>query len=273
MEQELGCESSRRRMRLRWELLVAIVSTALLSAAIAAYLLPSDVSAWNPLAGSQWLGAFQANPSVPMPAATLPSDYGVTPFPTATATDVAMAITGRRNAQACERNGAPPTINRSLVASAESAPNVQGEVALTFDDGPGPIYTQQIFDILRAWNAPATFFVVGVHAQRYPSLVREEAADGFAIGDHTMYHLDLTKLNASQVKDAISSAASTIRSVTGNNCLWLFRPPYGHYDQAVISTAKSQGLITLLWDLDGLDWTRPGPGSFHPVPVEINSAV
>jgi peptidoglycan/xylan/chitin deacetylase (PgdA/CDA1 family) len=130
---------------------------------------------------------------------------------------------------------------------------------LTFDDGPGPIYTQQIIDILRAWNAPATFFVVGVHAQRYPSLVREEAADGFAIGDHTMYHLDLTKLNVSQVKDAISSAASTIRSVTGNNCLWLFRPPYGHYDPAVISTAKSQGLITQLWDLDGLDWTRPGP--------------
>jgi peptidoglycan/xylan/chitin deacetylase (PgdA/CDA1 family) len=259
LERDPAGTSKRWRVRRYWKLLTAMVATALFSSIIAVYLLPSDVSAWDPLGSSQWLGAFQLNGPGAMPTATLPSDYGVTPFPSPTPTNAAVAVAGRRNVQACGRYGAAPSIHSSLIASAQGAYGIKGEVALTFDDGPGPVYTQQIINILRAWNAPATFFVVGVHAQRYPSLVQEEAADGFAVGNHTLDHLDLTKLSPTGVSDAISSAAGILRSVTGNNCLWLFRPPYGHYDPTVISTAQSQGFISMLWDVDGLDWTRPGP--------------
>jgi peptidoglycan/xylan/chitin deacetylase (PgdA/CDA1 family) len=249
----------RRGRRARWKLLTAIVTTALLSATIAAYLLPNAPGGWTPLRAAQWLGGFAVTTSVARPIATSPSDFGVTPFPSPTPTDVSLALTSRRTAQACGRNGAPPRLNRSLIASAQAAPGAAGEVALTFDDGPDPTYTPPILDLLHAWNAPATFFVVGIHAQRYPALVHEEVADGYTIGNHTMYHLDLTKLSPADVQDAISSAASTLRAVTGSPCLWLLRPPYGHYDPTVISAATAQGFTSVVWDLDGLDWTSPGP--------------
>src|SRR5207245_9328439 len=65
------------------------------------------------------------------------------------------------------------------------------QVAITFDDGPGPRWTPKILDILKAANVKATFFVVGVNAERYPALVRRIVDEGHEIANHTYYHPNL----------------------------------------------------------------------------------
>lgn len=244
--------------RARWKLLIVVVTTALLSAILASSLLPGAAGRWDPLAASQWLGILQPGAPTALPQATLPADFGVTPFPSPIPTNPAVAGGTRRDPQGCGRTGTPPVSVRPLLVSTKGSPGTRGEIALTFDDGPNPIYTQQIIDILHAWNAPATFFIVGVHARYFPFLVQEEAADGFAIGNHTLTHASLLRVSPAAASGEISSASAIIRSLTRNDCLWLFRPPYGSYNPTVISIARKQGFTSMLWDVDALDWTRPG---------------
>src|SRR5919201_4506844 len=102
------------------------------------------------------------------------------------------------------------------------------DVALTFDDGPGP-YTHAILRVLRAEHAPATFFVVGRQVPFYPDLVKLEQREGFVVGDHTEDHSYLAKLRPRDQHSEIQDAADAI-ATAGAPWPHLFRPPYGSFD-------------------------------------------
>jgi peptidoglycan/xylan/chitin deacetylase (PgdA/CDA1 family) len=161
----------------------------------------------------------------------------------------------------------PPTIafhlgcgsNVHPASSVISSGPAKRYVALTFDDGPSPDYTATMLTTLEQTHTPATFFVVGSNVQRYPALVRREAHDGFALGIHTWDHPYMTRLTPQQREWELAATAQAIHNVLGANyCLPYWRPPFGDYNDVVVSQARSLGLSTVTWDVDPRDWSAPG---------------
>lgn len=136
-----------------------------------------------------------------------------------------------------------------LPSKPEKKPNVK-RVALTFDDGPHSQYTKKILQTLEKYNAHATFFILGSHAEQYPDIIKEIAFNGHEIGNHSWSHLDLTKLPAEQVMQEYKSTTDIIYKITGQNPT-VFRPPYGAKDKKVTASIP---IPIVLWNLDTLDW-------------------
>jgi peptidoglycan/xylan/chitin deacetylase (PgdA/CDA1 family) len=130
------------------------------------------------------------------------------------------------------------------------------DIALTFDDGPGP-YTSKIISILRRNHAAATFFTIGEQVRSLPRLVATEARDGFEVGDHTETHAYLQEISATAQHEQIAGAAEAIRHA-GAPEPSLFRPPYGSFDATTLSMLRRQGLVMVLWSVDTSDYARPG---------------
>ena len=133
----------------------------------------------------------------------------------------------------------------------------QKEVALTFDDGPHPKFTPQILAVLKKYDVKATFFVVGKMAERYPQLVKAEAAAGHDVGNHTYDHVNLTKVPVPTVATEWLKCNQTIESILGKPPVFA-RPPGGDYDKEVIKAAAASGLTTVLWTDDPGDYAKPG---------------
>src|SRR5689334_5639670 len=123
--------------------------------------------------------------TTPLPTATIPPAGTPAPGPPTPSPQGTVGPGTLASPQGCGPRGARPQPPSHIISSAAGYSGAHGEVALTFDDGPAPIFTRQILDELRAAGAHATFFVVGEHAQRYPDLVRAELAGGNAVGNHT----------------------------------------------------------------------------------------
>jgi peptidoglycan/xylan/chitin deacetylase (PgdA/CDA1 family) len=123
-------------------------------------------------------------------------------------------------------------------------------VALTFDDGPHSRWTNELLDVLQEENVPATFFVLGSRASRYPDLVRRAFDSGHQIGSHTFNHKDLTKLPQGDIDFEIGESAAVIERITGQKPAFT-RPPYGAVNQAVQDTAKTP---LIMWSVDPEDW-------------------
>jgi peptidoglycan/xylan/chitin deacetylase (PgdA/CDA1 family) len=131
-----------------------------------------------------------------------------------------------------------------------------GEVALTFDDGPWPVQTRRVVRILERLRVPATFFMVGSLAERYPGIVRLVANAGMRIGDHSWDHpVDpaLADLSSAQVAEEIGRTAETLSSL--GVVPRLFRPPGGSYDAAVLREAERQHMRLVTWSVDPRDWS------------------
>jgi len=138
-----------------------------------------------------------------------------------------------------------------------SEPASQKVVALTFDDGPNPPYTLEIVRWLKAHDAVATFFCVGRAVRRYPNVVREEAAAGDEIGNHTWDHAHLLLERPIHQRQELVRTQRAIEAAAGVTPT-LFRPPFGGRDPEVLSLAQSLGLRTVLWSVPlAGDWTRP----------------
>ena len=127
--------------------------------------------------------------------------------------------------------------------------------ALTFDDGPHPVYTRQILQILYDYGVPATFFVVGENAERYPELLRAEYDSGHDIGNHTYSHPRITERNAANVEDEIKRADDIIYGVIGIKPS-LFRPPEGRHGKTLDELIKKMGKTEILWTVDTRDWAH-----------------
>jgi peptidoglycan-N-acetylglucosamine deacetylase len=130
------------------------------------------------------------------------------------------------------------------------------DVALTFDDGPGP-YTSAIIRILQRSHTPATFFVIGRGIAPYRRLISVEAREGFDIGDHTWAHPFLSALPAAAAQQQILWAAHSIQAA-GGPYPRLFRPPYGAFDAQTLAVLRAMRLLMVLWSADTRDYSRPG---------------
>jgi peptidoglycan/xylan/chitin deacetylase (PgdA/CDA1 family) len=134
------------------------------------------------------------------------------------------------------------------------------EVALTFDDGPGP-YTLAVLRALRRRHVPATFFQVGFSEHWFTVAERAEQHDAqFVIGDHTETHPRLDRLSPAAQAAQIDQQAAVLRAAGVPRPL-LFRPPYGTYDRATLALLRRRGMLMVMWSVDSHDYLRPGVGA------------
>lgn len=139
---------------------------------------------------------------------------------------------------------------------AMSAPRQQ--VFLTYDDGPDPRHTPMLLDFLGVYGMRATFFLMGSKAAKHPELVARIARSGHAIGNHSWSHPDLHAESDARILDEIDSTNDVLARITGRMPT-LFRPPYGAFTPAQTQMIRdTRGMRTALWDLDTLDWQKPG---------------
>lgn len=132
----------------------------------------------------------------------------------------------------------------------DSAENVK-KIAITFDDGPHPYYTEQLLDGLKERNVKATFFVLGKHAEQYPELVERMSEEGHLIGNHTYSHLQLSQRNREAFKDELIKTSELIEELTGQEVQYV-RPPYGTWDKKF---EEELNMFPVLWNVDPLDWS------------------
>ena len=124
---------------------------------------------------------------------------------------------------------------------------------LTFDDGPHPVYTPQVLDVLARHGAMATFFVIGRQAEAYPRLVDRIVAEGHTVANHTWNHESLAGLP----KEAFDSTVGSTQSFLGSRGTPCLRPPSGTIDAFTQDWAAEHGLRLTLWTVDPGDWRRP----------------
>jgi len=125
--------------------------------------------------------------------------------------------------------------------------------ALTFDDGPHPLGTPDVLEVLGRRGVRATFFLVGEQVRRNPGLAAEIVAAGHGIGLHCDRHRNLLRLAGRQVRNDIARALATIEDATGRS-IDLYRPPYGVLSAAALREARRRRWRTMLWTNWGRDW-------------------
>jgi peptidoglycan-N-acetylglucosamine deacetylase len=141
-----------------------------------------------------------------------------------------------------------------------SAVHVDGPfIAMTFDDGPSEKLTPELLDILARHHIHATFFVIGQNAARYPEILQRAVREGHEIGNHSWTHPAFGKMRDDAVRAELQKTDDAIRAAIGKSPV-LMRPPYGSITAREKKWINSEfGYRTVLWDVDPLDWKRPGP--------------
>lgn len=129
-------------------------------------------------------------------------------------------------------------------------------IALTFDDGPHPVWTPKVLGLLAKHDARATFFVLGQWADRWPDLVRGEVAEGHEVCLHSYSHAVFTRLSPARVASDLARNFQAIAGLVPGPVRW-FRPPYGAVNARVRQQVSALGYRMVLWDVDTRDWQRP----------------
>jgi peptidoglycan-N-acetylglucosamine deacetylase len=178
-----------------------------------------------------------------------------------------LAGDGAGSLTAREARAENAAINRTLAYTpyVRIAGAQHREIALTFDDGPGP-YTPQVVAILQREHVPATFFEVGIEERYFNASTTEIAADGDPIGDHTEVHAAMSRLSPAKQRLQLLEQARAIER-HGASFPRLFRPPYGLWNSATLALLHRYRMLMVLWTVDTNDYRRPG------VPAIVNTAV
>lgn len=132
-------------------------------------------------------------------------------------------------------------------------------VAITFDDGPHPVYTPQILDVLKQYHARATFFLVGTRMTWYPNIVKREVREGHELGNHTFTHSFYNKVSHKKFLDELHKTDKLISRYQKKK-VKLFRSPGGTLTKEIINSSKDEGykVIQWSWHQDPKDWSNPG---------------
>jgi peptidoglycan-N-acetylglucosamine deacetylase len=130
------------------------------------------------------------------------------------------------------------------------------ELALTFDDGPGP-YTQQLVGILNRYGVKATFFAIGEEERWFSAGTQLELRSGDAVGDHTETHPMMASLSAHEQYEELFEQIARIELLGGPRPR-LFRPPYGSFNAVTFAQLRKLHLLMVLWSTDTSDYTLPG---------------
>lgn len=134
--------------------------------------------------------------------------------------------------------------------------NTAMKIAITFDDGPHPVHTAEILDILKEFDIKATFFVVGRNAKWFPDLIKREIMEGHEIGNHTYKHVSMKNLNRQDLEKEILLSEDVLYEI----CEYrpkLIRPPGGRYNDRVCVSAEQLDYRIVLWTVDTEDWKKP----------------
>lgn len=139
-----------------------------------------------------------------------------------------------------------------LTTAGEERPEAEDmrKIAITFDDGPHPSYTEQLLDGLKERGVIATFFVTGEHAWLHPDIIERMKREGHLIGNHTYSHIQLRKGNREKFREELVKTNEILKGITGEEVQYV-RPPYGSWDK---SFEKELNMIPVLWNVDPLDW-------------------
>lgn len=197
-------------------------------------------------AGAQTPAASAAPPAAPAIAAAS------SPAAAATATAAPPAVSGATTNTVRPAAPAGPKVTFSQV-------NVDGPyIAMTFDDGPSAANTPRLLDLAAKKHIKLTFFLVGECAKENPALVQRELAEGHQVGNHSWSHPDLAKMSDEAVRAEIQKTQDAIIGASGYKPI-LMRPPYGALSaRQRLWVSHEYGFKIILWDVDPLDWKRPG---------------
>ncbi len=135
------------------------------------------------------------------------------------------------------------------------------EVALTFDDGPDPVYGPQVAAILAAKHVPATFFLVGLRVKQHPEVAQLLAADGFELANHTYNHQSLPALKPHEIANEMRVCDADIFAATGRHTT-LMRPPGVQYNDKMLGVAKALGYVTVSWTVGAKDYDKDTSADF-----------
>jgi peptidoglycan-N-acetylglucosamine deacetylase len=158
----------------------------------------------------------------------------------------------------------PSRFKGVTIADAKLNPS-QKVIALTFDDGPWPKFSDQVMDILKQNNIKGTFFVVGRNVKSFPDITKRILAEGHIIANHTWHHW-YHYMNPQVAAAEIDNTAEEVYKVTGVRTN-LFRPPGGIMTNGVANYAKNQQYAVVMWSSDSMDYSRP------PVPRLISNVM
>ncbi|HEX2363050.1 MAG TPA: polysaccharide deacetylase family protein [Jiangellaceae bacterium] len=142
-------------------------------------------------------------------------------------------------------------------------------VALTFSSGPDPKYTPEILDILDTDGVKATFCILGTQAERYPELVRQIAANGHVLCNHTLnYDYALAARDDATIRADIEGGLNAIRAAVPDASVPFFRAPGGNFSPELVDTAAAFDEASLGWNVDPRDWETPGAAAIQAAVVD-----
>lgn len=141
-------------------------------------------------------------------------------------------------------------------SDAEDSVKELKQVALTFDDGPDPVYTPMILEGLEKRDVKATFFLLGKQVELYPDIVKKMYENGHQLGNHSYSHKQLTKMSEEEVLKEFEKTNELIEQITGV-MPEVFRPPFGSLNDSVEDRID---MVEVLWDIDPLDWCTSDVG-------------
>ncbi len=127
------------------------------------------------------------------------------------------------------------------------------KIAISFDCAWGVDYTDELLKVMEDFNVKCTFFAVEFWVNKYPDYVKKIVDGGHEIGTHSATHSHMAKLGEVAIDLELKSSVSAIEKITESK-VKLFRAPFGEYNDTVISVAEKNGLFTVQWDVDSLDW-------------------
>lgn len=145
-------------------------------------------------------------------------------------------------------------------------PNNKKMIALTFDDGPNGAATEQILNTLHKRKVPASFFVIGANAERFPNTMKRMVAEGHLVANHTYRHSRFDQISFGEMEKDIVDGSRAIETITGIRPRW-FRPPYGINGAGLAAICRQQEFVIAGWSLDANDWNP------HPVDELVDAIV
>jgi peptidoglycan-N-acetylglucosamine deacetylase len=179
---------------------------------------------------------------------------------------ILQAVSGQSapSAQPVERSNSAPAVAPAAspvqLQITFNSVHVDGPyIALTFDDGPHATLTPKLLDLLAAHHMRATFFVVGQNAVDHPDILRRAIREGHEIANHSWSHPNLGKMSDEAVRRELEKTDDAIFAAIGKHPT-LLRPPYGSITVRQKRWIHDDfGYRIIIWDVDPLDWKRPGP--------------
>ncbi|MCM1043402.1 MAG: polysaccharide deacetylase family protein [Corallococcus sp.] len=129
----------------------------------------------------------------------------------------------------------------------------QKRLSISFDAAWGADKTQKILDVCDEYGVKVTFFLVGFWVDKFPEMVREIDRRGHEIGTHSQTHPKMSQLSAEKVKSELVVSSKKIFDICGKP-VEVFRPPFGDYNNQLLTVAEELGLYTIQWSMDSLDW-------------------